>query len=231
MINENIIQRINHMLRMAEHPNSNEHEAAAALEMAQALLLKYNLTRADVQIKDSSPAPGIGKIDHAESDGFNWKSHLAGIIAKTILCSVIRNSATNTWHLFGTYDNVRATLEMYNWVVPQLENMARNYWLKYDGHESRRMFNHGFYLGAASTIYERLKKPIEVFAAGEGRALVLYNSQALQTAIKKTFPYTVSSRTSSQSRDGMSAGRQAGNHVSFTQQRKLTGTLSLESGR
>jgi hypothetical protein len=57
-IDERIIEKIRALLAMAEHPNSNEHEAAIALERAQALLLQHNLDRASVLVGQTSRALG-----------------------------------------------------------------------------------------------------------------------------------------------------------------------------
>ena len=56
-ISDSVLDKIKALLRMAEHPNSNEHEAALALERAQALLFEHNLSRADVMSENYNEVP------------------------------------------------------------------------------------------------------------------------------------------------------------------------------
>jgi hypothetical protein len=233
-ISESLLDKIKALLAMAEHPNSNEHEAALALERAQALLFANNLSRADIKSDNYNATPaGIGKIDGIEQDGFSWKMQLLNALAKSTLCSIVIGSRSKVWHLFGTYDNVQTTLEMYHWVVPQLETMAINGWLEYKthGYDSCRTFKNGFYLGAIRTIRDRLDKPLQDFTNGNGKAIVLYNSKAVSEAVHRVFERLGHSHMgSSSSYDGINAGRQAGHNVTLTPQRKLTGTLALGCG-
>jgi Protein of unknown function (DUF2786) len=233
-ISDSLLDKIRALLAMAEHPNSNEHEAALALERAQALLFANNLSRADIKSDSYNATPaGIGKIDGIEQDGFSWKILLLNTLAKATLCRIVIGSRSKTWHIFGTYDNVQTTLEMYHWVIPQLETMAINGWLAYKthGYEPCRTFKTGFYNGAIHTIKERLQKPLDDFTYGNGKAIVLYNDKAVTMAVSKIFPrlgHTSYGRTSSY--DGVSAGRTAGQNVTLTPQRKLTNTLALNAG-
>ena len=234
-ISDSVLDKIKALLRMAEHPNSNEHEAALALERAQALLFEHNLSRADVMSENYNEVPaGIGKIDGMESDGYSWKVLLLNTLAKSTLCSIVISSQHKAWHLFGTYDNVQTVLEMYRWVIPQLETMADSGYKAYKthGYETSRTWKSGFYRGAIKTIHERLDKQLQDFTSGKGNAIVLYNSKALSTAVHKIYERLGTSRMGgSSSYDGVNAGRQAGHNVTLTPQRKLSGTLALGSGR
>ncbi len=227
-----IIEKIHKLLSMAEHPNSNEHEAAIALEKAQELLLRHNLTRADVKNDNGSTSPvGIGKIDRTELNGYTWKRQLINTLAKANLCKVIGSPSDKAWHLFGSYDNVRSVLEMYEWVKPQLEWLANKGFRAYkndEGTERGQTWKASFYYGATIAIGNRLTKPLEDFTQGPGHALVIANTALVKEAIKRVFPHLTSGRrvlhTGS---SGMAAGHQAGSNMHLTPQRKLTGTLLL----
>jgi len=236
MISETITQKIQHLLAMAEHPNSNPNEAAFAMERAQELLLKHNVTRSQVidnsQIQET-PA-GIGVIDRTEANGFSWKSILLNVLAKANLCYVIRTPHENKLHLFGTYDNVKAVLEMFDWIILQMIPMALKGYTDYKnqgGYESKRSWNTGFYYGVIETIKTRVTPAYQTFANGDGKSLVLYNDKALSTAVHKVFPYTThSSRRVGGGYDGRIAGRIAGKNISFKESRKLSNRLSLGAG-
>jgi len=230
-----LTEKIRHLLAMAEHPNSNEHEAATAMAKAQELLFQNNLTRAEIQPGHDAPIPAsVGCIDGVELTGFNWKRCLLGDIAKANLCKVIGTPSTHTWHLFGSYENVRMVLEMYRWLVPQLETMSLNAWKAYKadgtGRETAIRFKTGFYFGATNTIKERLSKALNEFTSGPGQAITLCNDKAVGDAIKRVFPHLTTSYRRTGSYDGLVAGKHAGNSIHLREQRKLSGHLSLARG-
>ena len=235
-INDSVLSKIKALLAMAEHPNSNEHEAALALEKAQALLFEHNLSRADIKSDNYQSTPaGIGKIDGNESGGYSWKVILLNVLAKSTLCHIVVSPHAKEWHLFGTFDNVQTVIEMYHWVIPQLEQMGYKAWKEYQldgGLEHGKTWKTGFYHGTIRTIKERLAKPLQDFANGDGKAIVLYNDKAVTEAVSRVYPRLGHSHIgSTRSYDGFNAGRQAGHNVTLTPQRKLSGTLALSSGR
>jgi len=232
MVDESILDKIKALLAMAEHPNSNEHEAAIALEKAQELLLQYNLTRDDIQSESGIRFHGIGMASGIERHGFPWKRNIMNVIAKSTLCRVIINRSFKKWTLFGTEPNVKATLEMYRWVVIQLDDIAMNSFAMYKrrgGYEHGRTWKISFFAGACIAIEDRLKKPFVEFAAGSGKELVVLNNKALDEAVNKVFPKLSNIRSGQAlSRDGFTAGKSAGNKVTFAPTKKLGSTLMLK---
>lgn len=231
-MDNNITEKIRKLLAMAEHPNSNENEAAIAMRQAQALLFKHNLAKADIQTGEGpAPAPGIGKIDVTESVGWNWKRYLLHTLAVNSLCSTVGTPSTNTSHIFGTYDNVHSVLEMYYWLTPELERIAMRSWNNYKrdgtGREGARTWKRGFFMGAINSIGDKLKESLQQFEAGPGSAIIPYNANLVKDAVKRIFPRLSTSRSSIRSYDGMAAGRVAGRNINIKPQRKLTGTLAL----
>jgi hypothetical protein len=228
-----LTEKIRQLLAMAEHANSNENEAAIAMRKAQELLLKNNLTRADIQDSSGEPAApaGIGKLDISEAVGFSWKRYLLHTLAINNLCQTVGSPATNTMHVFGTYENVKGVLEMYNWLTPELERIALRAWSSYKadgtGRENARTWKHGFFMGAIKAIHDKLKESMQEFAAGPGHAVVPYNEALVKDAVKRVFPYLTKSHSSTRSADGMAAGRAAGRSINLRPQRKLSGTLAL----
>lgn len=233
-MDNNVMEKIRHLFAMAEHANSNENEAAIALEKAQELLLRHNLTRGDINNNDNNNTPvGIGKIDGSETSGYNWKSILLNTIAKNNLCRVIGTSRLKQWHLFGTYENVKAVLQMYHYIVPELEHIALIEWNKYKksgGYENARSWKNGFFFGAINTINKRLSETMERFVAGDSRAIINYNQGMVNDAIHKVYPHVVNRRTSIRSTSGYGQGQSAGNNIHLKPQGKLNGVLALNRG-
>ncbi len=231
-MNDKLTDKIQKLLAMAEHPNSNENEAAVALEKAQALLLEHNLTRADIFTGNGPDTPaGIGQLTRSETDGYIWKRSLVSVLASANLCSVVGAPSDKAWHLFGNYDNVRAVIEMYNWITLQLVWMANRDFRAYkndEGTERGQTWKAGFYQGAIVALKERLARPMETFSQGPGHALVIQNKQALQTAIKGVFPHLSHRSTrGSSSNDGRAAGGRAGRDMALTPARKIGGSPLL----
>ena len=229
---DTLLHTIRQLFTLAEHETANEHEAAVALEKAQALLLKHNLTRGAVDTQDTAHAPeGIGKVEVHEDAGYSWRRSLLNIIAKNNLCTVIGQPDRKIANLFGSQSNVRSVLEMYYWILAQLPRLASLAYKDYEGYENKRTFNAGFYRGATNTISQRLGKPMDAFRAGNGRSLVLVNDARLAAAVKSVFPYTVRSRSRTTIGDGYYHGQQAGHEVTFGRSPGLQGPVkALGSG-
>lgn len=233
LMDNKVYEKIQKLLRMAEHPNSNEHEAANALRMAQDLLFQNNLTRADIKTDDNQPSSpsGIGKLDITETVGYTWKSTLLGVIARNSLCNTVLSSHDNIIHVFGTYDNVKSVIEMYQWITNELEQIAIRQWTIYKndgtGREHCRTWKTGFFLGAIHTINERLKENLDTFATGPGSAIVPYNKGLVSDAVKRVFPHLTTIRRSTRSYDGYNTGKMAGNNVRLRPQRKIGNVLAL----
>jgi len=226
MAQNNILHTIRQLFAMAEHETANEHEAANALEKAQALLLKHNLTRAQIATEDTqSTTANIGKVDVHSDTGYSWKRYLLNVIATNNLCFTVAEIHKKVSNLFGNQDNVRSVLEMYYWILEQLPTMANKAFKDYEGYESRRVFNNGFYNGAIGTISNRLRKPMADFRAGSGRELVLASDALVKAAVHKIFPQLRNSPGRKSTGDGYYHGQQAGHNVQFGR------TQSLSPGR
>ncbi|WP_144372598.1 DUF2786 domain-containing protein [Vogesella urethralis] len=93
MQDESILRKIKKCLRLAE--SSNEHEAAAAIRQAQALMAKHGLSQADIAISDireSNTKAG------ALTRPAKWEQLLCGLIADAFGCKAIHARQWNTAH-------------------------------------------------------------------------------------------------------------------------------------
>ena len=86
---EEMRSKIEKLLALTE--SSNVHEAALAMEKAQELLNRYNLSRADVQPSEQKPDivhEWYPLFEHAHGPK-EWRYALVGHIAKHNLCDVL----------------------------------------------------------------------------------------------------------------------------------------------
>ena len=169
-----------------------------------------------------------------ETTGYTWKRSLADVLAKSNLCRIIGSPNDKSWHIFGNYDNVRAVIEMYNWITTQLVWMANKEYRDYkndEGTERGQTWKLGYYQGAIDAIQDRLTPPMEAFSYGTGKDLVIRNDAAVSFAIKQVFPRLKTSYgRQANSRDGRSSGKAAASNMNLTPTRQL-GTLKLTSGK
>lgn len=183
---------IGHLLAKTVDNGCTEAEAASALEKAQELLLRHNLTEQQVRAQaDGTEAlrQRVGMQDVDVAAGFKWRASLLAAIARTNLCRVVLSDEGDrgTVHVFGKQDNVRVVLDMWQWVTDQLERLGfvalRDYmqppqqggWDFNDdgsvtrkpwrpkGDESEYLFLAGFYRAAVKRIEYRLESAMRRF--------------------------------------------------------------------
>lgn len=235
--NDSVVDKIRKLLAMRVDRGCTPNEAATALEMAQALLLKHNLEIASV-LEESPEKVGssVGLVSVHESRGYLWKKHLLHVLARNTLCRVVSQDREKTVHVVGARENVRAVLTMYTWVGEQLEisaPKARKAYRDVGGQANGRTWTASFFTGAVETIGVRLSKPMAEFSRGEGRALVVANGNDLAEAIRKIFPrLRRGKRVNVGSDEGYASGQRTGEGISFARPQQLgSGRLALPSGR
>lgn len=171
-----------------------EQEAASAIEKAQELLLRYNLSEAQVYARaDGNDALRV-KVAMQDIDiagGFKWRGKLLGAIARANLCQIVVSDRGDRGviHVFGKRENVRVVLDMWGWVAEQLERLGftslRNYmqppqqggwnfnpdgsfsarpWTP-KGNEDEALYLAGFYQAAVRRIDARLQAAMQRFTA------------------------------------------------------------------
>lgn len=160
---ETVLEQVRRCLALSE--SSNEHEAAIALEMAHALLLKYNLDISEVQTKDDDVS-AVEEASGIDVGPKTWKMTLWFEIAKANFCTGYvtskgrgKGNHGRTLHIIGRHDNIMATMEMGNWITEKLDQLA-----DLSVYNDRPSYIHGnrwrmSYLGGATaTIYRRLRE-------------------------------------------------------------------------
>lgn len=102
MQDESILRKIKKCLRLAE--SSNEHEAAAAIRQAQALMAKHGLSQADIAISDIRESnTKAGAITRPAQ----WEQSLCSMIASAFGCHAIhsREGKEAHWVFIGREAN------------------------------------------------------------------------------------------------------------------------------
>ena len=130
MTNEDIVDRIRKLLRLAEDAGATEAEAAAALERANALLIRHNLSMDAIAVS-TGEQPAVGERHIPAGWAGSWRGSLLGILARHNLCTpfISRKGKRDTVVVVGRPANVDATHAMYDWIADQLERLATEEWL------------------------------------------------------------------------------------------------------
>ena len=199
---DNIRQKIEKLLALAE--STNPHEAAAAMEKAQEILNRYNLSRDDVQPGQAKPDITHERIElfaHARGSK-EWRYSLTHVLAQFNLCQALfsRHIAI----LIGRPQDIETVTWLYNHIAPRLYSMADvavleyRDWRKQEGYhgvprgsQSYAAYRNNFLLGAVSGIARRLELMKETMANGT-KVIVIYNREILAEYQAKAFPKLIS---------------------------------------
>lgn len=226
----NIIERIRKLLRLAE--SDNPHEAALAGTRAAEMLERYNLDLSIVEGAADAPDTNVDLefIVLAKGAGsVRWQGLVADGIARTAYCMVYYAGGMRTGKLavVGTTTNRAALVELHTWLCAEIERLSRRQNFRSVSQRS------AYCLGAASTIRERLiaEHWARQAAAEESRALVVRHQQANKDFMEAHGIHLAKSRRSKLRHYGAyDSGRQAGRDISLTPRRNLgANTLRITS--
>lgn len=175
MINANevpdsILARIKKLLEGASGRTQAEIETAQAL--ANAMLIKYNVSLAQIQAVDTTKKK---KVTQSKMDLNNmqtrheagWVGDLANVIAKANLCYVLlvhgkqfKYDQGFMW-IIGEDHNIELVAYMVEVAHRKIKELGSILWRQYVGAEKRNTWHRGFYRGAVHGLGQRLRASIE----------------------------------------------------------------------
>jgi Protein of unknown function (DUF2786) len=134
------VERIRKLMRLAEGAGVTEAEAASALERANALLIRHNLTLDRITASTSS-ARAQAVTEHRIRTGWsgNWRATLTYVLAKHNLCEPFSSlvGRVESVVVVGRPANVQAMHATFDWIAAQLERFAQAEWLAFDAAQRR----------------------------------------------------------------------------------------------
>lgn len=228
MEQDKVLEAIRRCLALSE--SSNEHEAASAAAKAQELLFKYNLFMAQVEAtadsseKKTKVGEEIYSVITPKNQG-RWKATLISRIARYNFCDLVFYGK-NRVMIIGKPHNILVVQELYLWIVEQMKDIITKACREYTGYDRIPTFRRSFLESAVMTIGNRLYRQWEESQeeSEASTALVVVTGIELADYVAKRFPDLKNARMSrgSGSGDGHQAGREAGERVNLTSQRKLS---------
>jgi len=147
--------------RLAEHPNTPDNEAAAAMCKFRQLLIKYNLQESE--ISDEINAPCYEELEVTERARIHlWQKHLAGLIAEFTGCIYLSGKCWKpkprySISFFGNHADTIYAEQLFKQLSAGFQAAAKHEWAKrvalkhagyhYKEHQYKREFLTGCIFG------------------------------------------------------------------------------------
>jgi hypothetical protein len=203
---DKILDRIRGLLALADRPEGNEAEAAAAAAKAGALLQKYNLDAAEVVGNGNSAEMVDITAESIHSSCPIWMFTLASAVCRSTMtktyyrterrpAKLVKNGKTHAWytvfHFYGRRTNAEVAAYMFDQLVVWCEKTslrrAREY-AKDPAHyhaskSAIRGYRASWFTGAVIAIHQKLQE-MNKTAAPAVMAIVLVRDQEVDDAWK-----------------------------------------------
>src|SRR5450830_1069234 len=95
------IEKIKKCLRLAA--SGNPHEAATAMRQARALMEKFRIEEADVELSDVQEH---GARSGSKMNPTRWEANLAGCVKRAYACELIFLAGPGEWRFIGEFAEV-----------------------------------------------------------------------------------------------------------------------------
>ncbi len=211
---EKIIAKIQKLLALAN--SSNEHEAALAAAHAQRLLSEHNLAMADIESEQKPQS--ADKVEAQVSKTLpKWVRHLSSGVCTAFDCQAIHHPATGKMTFIGVGADVQIAAYTFSYLDKTVRRLCSSYMKVHVSRDisnrHRELKRQSYYLGAVSTINNRLREQKAVTPTTPG-ALVPVKEGLIKKAMNDLGPIrTVRSRRSYIDPHAYTKGQQDGHNV------------------
>lgn len=223
-----ILDKIARLKALEAQPGTPE-EAAAATAAIQRLMLRHNLTEAQVSTAGRNDQSGYDSTRYDIGAATMWRKYLMHTVAETTFCTAVFDHAGRGVNIVGEKHNVAVATGLYEYLSEAIERLADEGWEhdgKYQPGTTARRWKHAFRTGATNTVMQRLKdqfayaKRQEDAAGNDTSALVVVKGNELARAVRKLHPRSRSTASRAQTSDahGAARGREAGRGISLADQ-------------
>lgn len=210
-----IIEKIRKLLALAN--SSNEFEAALAASHAQRLLAEHNLAMSDVQA--TKQAQTAERVETSVSKNLpKWVRHLSAGVCHAFDCQSIFHPALGKMTFIGVGADVQIAAYTFCYLDSTLRKLCRSYLRQQpdDGipQRQRELRRQSYYLGAVSTVNQKLREQKELTPTTPG-ALVPLKQGLIKKALAELGPIrTIHSRRSYIDPHAYRRGEQDGRELS-----------------
>lgn len=209
--NEKIIERLQHLKAVAEHPTTPQHEAEAAVAGMHRLMLKYNLDNLD--FKNPAEMRRVTKIEITMPSTALWRIDLMTVMAHANYCRCLNlrmRGVKPVVYIIGHKSNIDTTVDLYNTFIPIIERLSTT--VAVPPFAEPRTFRNHFRRGMIYGIKHRLdEERRQLLDSSNMTALVPVLEKEVQNYVAEQFPHTKHDRrTPTAVTDAYVKGFQAG---------------------
>lgn len=216
------LEVISHLMNKTTDRGATEAEATAAAEKVQELLIKYNLSMAEVR-NVNGPKSAVGGM-RFNIGSYNWKRSLVTSVARTNLCEILWSQGHVI--LVGKEVNVRAVQQLSTFLIDQVERLAHRAVWAYrieHGMDDSKAWKYSYMQGMADRVGRRLDETMaQQKEETATMALVVVTDTENREYIERVFPErTKAAVPVTTSQKGYRAGYKDGDKVDIGQ-KKIT---------
>lgn len=170
MSNENQARKVKALLTLANNKGATEAEAARAMELASALMLKYGLEAPSL---DEPEAPKVKPTDatrtHGSEDWPQWAARACSLLygVKMLWCGK-PGKVKSEFFFIGREENNEAAMDTYLYLVEQVHAIFDPHLSDGLSFAAKGKFRRDWKLGCAYRLYQRAEEIIK--AQNEGKA-------------------------------------------------------------
>jgi hypothetical protein len=207
MANDNLLKKVRDLLALAEHANTNEHEAMAAEQKAAMLIFKYGLDESQVRGSKPQEAAKLVKGDMhpfpTKAVDQAWASALLWHVSSATLTKNVYQPAQNTYNFIGTTDAIEAAEYFFTFICREIDARARAAWKlvrlqnrrwdhwndRYEYTTTPANYRYSFASAAVTTIGKRFAAMKQQASEGSNMALVVVAEGELDAALAEFYPH------------------------------------------
>lgn len=121
---QEVVDQVKKLLALGQ--SDNEHESAAAIGRANALMEEYRITAACMAEKKDEEEDVQGWDDPLSTSNRDWQRHLARVLASANGCStwISRVQGNASINIIGKPSNVQTVRYLYNYCIKEIDRLA-----------------------------------------------------------------------------------------------------------
>ena len=214
-----IVDKVAALLRLAEGRGTTAAEAATAASVAQLLMARHRITRAELHSGDPDPIRHHLEPLHEGARLVSWRRRLIAGIARINGCRVVirQRGSWRSLELVGRDGDAKVARYLVEYVAREIDRLARRAVAErreLGAAGGARAFGSSFRLAAVAEVVGRLERDTRAAPAGTYVAIinVARDGEALDKFVASVATGTEArwSPSGEQDRGGRAAGRRAG---------------------
>lgn len=214
--------KVEALFAKANATGTTPEESKSFSEKAMYLMNKYGIEEAELRMKDGKPEKPISETFLIGNPYSLRKADLLGLVAHFLGCQGVARTGNsiNRMYIVGFKDDIERVKVLYHSLLAQMH--IDMYALQVPKTENARAYRNAFMIGFITEIQWRMDVISRRIKTEPGTDLVLFDRRSkVDEAVTSMFDVsgTVENKLSISSREGLTAGRTAGQRADLGQSR------------